>query len=198
MQVDSIVALLLGEQEQGKGQPAAGATVDVLLVTPPATDPRFWALSHVPAGNASSSSAAAGGSSAAGDDGAGSGGGGVVLTRSNANTARYAQCVRDIAQRRSLPMVDLFALTDVQQPGALNPYLCDGLHLSPAGNLLLYKAILAAINQHMPHLAISQLPLDAPYHADMTPENYRTLFQLHGRDGEKEAGPPTDSFVLPT
>ena len=135
--------------------------MNVILVTPPATDPLAWAQSHAGANSSTTASSSE-----------------VVLSRSNANTATYAQCVRDIAQRRSLPLVDLFALSDVQQPGHLNPMLCDGLHLSPAGNLELFHAIRRTIEQQLPHIAISQLPLDAPFHGDLTPDNYRELFSV--------------------
>ena len=153
-------------------QPIRARPSALILVTPPATDPLAWALSHVASSNA--------GLSESGDNISSSGAVNVVLTRSNSHTAQYAQIVRDVAAQHNLPLVDLFALTNVQQPEQTNPYLCDGLHLSPAGNLLLYRAILQCIDEQLPHLALRQLPLDAPYHANITPDNYAALFDMQG------------------
>ena len=172
VQVASIVHLLRGGVGVSGAGVAAGGSCDLLLVTPPATDPLAWSLSHIAgAGQAATDSTNETAS-------AGVSGSSVVLTRSNLHTSQYAQLVRDVAAELHLPLVDLFALTDVQQhqPEQPNPYLCDGLHLSPAGNVLLYREILKCINQLLPHLAISRLPLDAPYHADVRPDNYRELF----------------------
>ena len=169
VQVDSLVQLLLFPQTAAASTQRRSA--NLILVTPPATDPLTWALSHSVAGAATTAAGA-----------------GALLTRSNSNTAQYAQRVRDIAERRGLPLVDLFALTDVQQrqPDQPNPFLCDGLHLSPAGNLLLYRELVQCINQRLPHLAIDQLPLDAPFHGDITPDNYATLFGAASEQGQQQ------------
>lgn len=156
--------LQVGLFDSSSGQSVCSA---LILVTPPATDPLAWSLAHINSGGGGGAN-----SSSSSDK--------VVLTRSNRNTALYAQRVRDVAGRLNVPLVDLFALTDVQEEQAEqpNPYLSDGLHLSPAGNLLLYRQLLACIDQHLPHLAISQLPLDAPYHADIRPDNYEVVFSV--------------------
>ena len=108
-----------------------------------------------------------------------------MLTRSNANTEQYAERVRAVGVLHGVPVVDLFALSDVrqqqqQQSEQANPYLVDGLHLSPAGNLLLFRALLRCIDEQLPHLAIQRLELDSPYHADITHDNYAALFDIEG------------------
>ena len=143
-----------------------GPRAAVILVTPPATDPHAWALS-----------------SAMREAPPGSPPGPLPpFMRSLANTARYAEAVKQVGAALQVPVVDLFTLTIPAQPSdstaeppPTNPFLIDGLHLSSRGNLVLFTALLQTISQHWPQLTTQQLPLDGPFHGDLNDDNYQQL-----------------------
>jgi hypothetical protein len=62
-----------------------------------------------------------------------------------------------------VPHVDVNAL--IQSAGAdwrTSLMHEDGLHMSPAGNALIFDAVMAAVRDHFPHLAPAALPLHFP------------------------------------
>ena len=154
--VSAIARLLLGAN---RGRSA------VVLITPPATDPHAWAAFC-----------------AERDSGAGAPL--PPFIRSAANTARYAQAVKDVGAELQLPVIDLFTLTSpaaveeveggasVEPSTTPNPFLVDGLHLSSRGNVVLFTALLQLIAERWPQLTVSQLPMDAPFHGDLNHDNF--------------------------
>lgn len=52
-------------------------------------------------------------------------------------------------------------------PKLFNDLLCDGLHLSKAGNRLLYEIVKQAIADNYPLLISDGIPLQFPYHGDV-------------------------------
>ena len=143
-----------------------GRRAAVILITPPATDPHAWALFSVTRDAAPGSPL----------------GSLPPLIRSLANTARYAEAVKQVGAALQLPVIDLFALTSPFQPSdstteppPTNPFLIDGLHLSSRGNLVLFTALLQTISQHWPQLTTRQLPLDGPFHGQLSIDTYQQL-----------------------
>ena len=148
--VEAIVDLLLTPDSL-----SALSRVGVVLITPPATDAASWA--------------------AFSERREGRPAGSLPLLREQTNTQEYAAAVLDIAKRRALPAVDLFSLT-VDEQNERNRFLSDGLHLSPAGNAALFRALLSCIAEAWPQLDIAQLPMDAPFHLDINNENVSSYF----------------------
>jgi lysophospholipase L1-like esterase len=139
----------------------------VILITPPHTDPHAWAVfCSVRDGTPL-----------------------PPLIRSSANTARYAQAMKDIGTALNVPVIDLFTLTTPHReeegtaeaitgtaPPSPNPYLIDGLHLSSRGNVVLFTALLQVISQQWPQLTVNHLPLDAPFHGDLSHDTFQQMF----------------------
>ncbi len=63
----------------------------------------------------------------------------------NADLAAYSRVVREVAEARGLPFVDLFALTDAAFRAAPHPLTTQGIHLGAEGHALLAPRILEAL-----------------------------------------------------
>lgn len=75
----------------------------------------------------------------------------TVAERTNDFTQSYAAAVVQLGQELKLPVVDLWS-TMQAQPDWQNSFLCDGLHLTPAGNTFVYDQLQPAINKAYPDL----------------------------------------------
>ena len=80
-----------------------------------------------------------------------------VAERTNEYTQRYAAAVVQLGQELKLPAVDLWSSMQAQ-PDWQSSFLCDGLHLTPAGNSFVYDQLQSAINEAYPHLRCVQWP----------------------------------------
>lgn len=115
----------------------------IVLITPPYTEPWRWAkycqikhnLTELP-----------------------------PIQRSAEHTEQYVDMLIDIASQQNLPCINLYVLTQSNHNSTDvdNIYLSDGLHLSSAGNHLLYTMIIDVINKNHPELSNSKCALDAP------------------------------------
>lgn len=74
-----------------------------------------------------------------------------VAERTNNYTQRYAAAVVQLGQELKLPAVDLWSSMQTQ-PDWQSSFLCDGLHLTPAGNSFVYDQLQSVIDQAYPHL----------------------------------------------
>jgi lysophospholipase L1-like esterase len=99
--------------------------------------------------------------------------------RTAENTARYSAAVRDLAKELNVPVVDCWSLfmkkagwagnanegkslpgsLRVEQSNVLVKLLSDGLHLTTVGYELLYHELMRVIEQDLPQLAPTKLPL---------------------------------------
>ncbi|TKA25632.1 hypothetical protein B0A54_17426 [Friedmanniomyces endolithicus] len=104
---------------------------------------------------------------------------GQTLRRTAANTALYAQAIRDLGEELQIPVLDIHRsmlahaghdhLT-APLPGSMdrptNPtlqsFLTDGLHLSGEGYRLLYGELMTLIEQNWPESMPDRLPLMLP------------------------------------
>ena len=75
----------------------------------------------------------------------------TVAERTNDFTQSYAAAVVQLGQELKLPVVDLWSSMQTQ-PDWQNSFLCDGLHLTPAGNTFVYDQLRPAINKAYPDL----------------------------------------------
>lgn len=75
----------------------------------------------------------------------------TVAERTNDFTQSYAAAVVQLGQELKLPVVDLWSSMQTQ-PDWQNSFLCDGLHLTPAGNTFVYDQLQPAINKAYPDL----------------------------------------------
>ncbi|TDL27607.1 SGNH hydrolase [Rickenella mellea] len=83
-----------------------------------------------------------------------------LLDREFDVTAKYAQAVRDVGSKHTLPVVDVYkALWDAvgHEEKALNKYLSDGLHLTADGYTIVYDEIMKTISQKLPKLHYDNL-----------------------------------------
>ena len=74
-----------------------------------------------------------------------------VAERTNDYTQRYAAAVVQLGQELSLPVVNLWSSMQTQ-PDWQNSFLCDGLHLTPAGNAFVYDQLQLSIDEAYPDL----------------------------------------------
>ncbi|KAK5695590.1 hypothetical protein LTR17_024554 [Elasticomyces elasticus] len=104
---------------------------------------------------------------------------GQALQRTAANTALYAQAVRDLGEETGVPVLDIhramLALAghdhlSVPLPGSmeaatnatLQPFLVDGVHFSGEGYRLLFTELMIMIEREWPEAMPNNLPLRLP------------------------------------
>lgn len=119
-----------------------GSATRVLLLTPPPVDEARWEAHCRSRGR--------------------------PLDRKNEVTRLYARASKGVAREMQVPVVDLWRRLGGRNPEAVAPNLGDGLHLSAQGSILVYEAVLTAIEENYPDLAPSQLPMQAPEHFELT------------------------------
>jgi len=103
-----------------------------------------------------------------------------VTRRTAANTAAYAQAVRDLGRELGVPVLDLWTAFmreagwngsfDVPLVGAkeapqsevLVGLLHDGLHFTPAGYRIMYREFMAMVQREVPDLVPDRLPFVLP------------------------------------
>ena len=71
--------------------------------------------------------------------------------RTNDFTGKYAAAVRQLAEEKQLPIVDLWTSMQAESAWQTN-FLCDGLHFTPAGNQFVYQQLQPVIDKAYPHL----------------------------------------------
>ncbi|KAJ1907804.1 isoamyl acetate-hydrolyzing esterase [Coemansia sp. S100] len=98
----------------------------------------------------------------------------LYVGRTPESVKACADVMRDIAERHSLPCVDLWTAVETQAKevgGELDGYDAfsfDGVHLNEGGNDLLFKLVLQTIKQHYPELDPSKVPHVVPLLAELT------------------------------
>lgn len=101
-----------------------------------------------------------------------------VMRRTAANTAKYAEAVRQIAQEFSLPVLDVWAAfmkeagwkeseplpgsSEIEQNQTLAAMLHDGLHLNPEGYEIIYRELMKLITEKLPEHAPDSIPYVLP------------------------------------
>ncbi|PIK38704.1 putative isoamyl acetate-hydrolyzing esterase 1-like [Apostichopus japonicus] len=88
----------------------------------------------------------------------------VKMNRKNENTGRYSRACVQVAKDLETHSVDLWSI--MQEDKDWKRYLCDGLHLSPAGSQLLWKHL----EKHFTKLAES-LEMIYPDWSSIDPDN---------------------------
>jgi lysophospholipase L1-like esterase len=101
-----------------------------------------------------------------------------VQRRTASNTAKYAEAVRELGQKFSLPVLDIWAAfmkeagwkegdalagsTDIEQNQTLARMLHDGLHLEPEGYEIIYRELMKLITEKLPEYAPDNLSYVLP------------------------------------
>ncbi|KAL3150638.1 hypothetical protein ABBQ32_000440 [Trebouxia sp. C0010 RCD-2024] len=98
-----------------------------------------------------------------------------VAERNNEYTQRYAAAVVQLGQELKLPAVDLWSSMQAQ-PDWQSSFLCDGLHLTSAGNSFVYDQLQSAIDQAYPYLSTNKMPFDFPDHTEVNAEDPAASF----------------------
>lgn len=99
------------------------------------------------------------------------------MDREPGRTRLFAQLVCQVAQQKGLPVIDAWtAITKAadENPGGLSSYLCDGLHLTPAGYAVVTNEFKSIVARHYPSFLPESLPHDFPWWGDIDvghPEN---------------------------
>jgi len=99
------------------------------------------------------------------------------MDREPGRTRLFAQLVCQVAQQKGLPVIDAWtAITKAadENPGGLSSYLCDGLHLTPAGYAVVTNEFKSIVARHYPNFLPESLPHDFPWWGDIDvghPEN---------------------------
>ena len=89
---------------------------------------------------------------------------GVVLPqaeRTNEAAGRYAAACRDLGAELGLPVLDLWTELQAEADWATR-LLCDGLHLTEAGNRRVGELLVRAVQARWPELRPEAMPLDVP------------------------------------
>jgi len=99
--------------------------------------------------------------------------------RTNEAVGQYARAVCEVAQDLDAPVVNLWKAFQ-QQEGWQTSLLNDGLHLTAAGNALVFQELMAAIGSdpRLADLDPEAIPFDGPYHRDIDPTNPGLAFNL--------------------
>ncbi|KDD75310.1 hypothetical protein H632_c752p0, partial [Helicosporidium sp. ATCC 50920] len=114
--------------------------------------------------------------------------------RTNAVTGTYASALCELGRRLGVPCVDLW--TDFQRvPSWQTELLHDGLHLTPAGQERVARALAAVIQRVWPDLRPENLPMDVPDWKTLDPADGSA--DLRGRMQAKAANGGTllEGFV---
>ncbi|KAF2862336.1 GDSL Lipase/Acylhydrolase, partial [Piedraia hortae CBS 480.64] len=106
------------------------------------------------------------------------------LRRTAENTAKYAQVVRDVGRANNIPVLDLWrafgaragyagddnSMGSMKRPtnAVLQSMFNDGLHLSGAGNKVVFDELMALIEAKFPDLMPEKLPMAQPAWDDKT------------------------------
>jgi isoamyl acetate esterase len=89
----------------------------------------------------------------------------MIFDRSNANTMKYAEAVKDIGMEHGLVVVDLFTVLHGHESANENTrreFLSDGLHLNAKGNVALFNALKAEIQTEYPKWDAEKMEMDRP------------------------------------
>ncbi|EGG09914.1 uncharacterized protein MELLADRAFT_71168 [Melampsora larici-populina 98AG31] len=89
-------------------------------------------------------------------------------------TASFADHVKNLAAEEGLPVLDTWtALTNAAERSehGLADYLCDGLHLTPAGYEIISNKLMSIIETQRPDLLPENLPQDFPPWKDINPDD---------------------------
>ena len=70
--------------------------------------------------------------------------------RTLAAARQYAEAAKEVADERSLPVLDLWTI--LQEAPEWRLFLTDGLHFNPAGNEAVFKLLVQKINDCLPQL----------------------------------------------
>jgi len=98
-------------------------------------------------------------------------------SRCNEHTGQYAKAVIQVGAETSTPVVNLYDHF-LQLPN-WESYFCDGLHMHPPGNEVVFQAVQKAISVHFPSIKAwtdNGLPMDYPNHNDVDHENPANSF----------------------
>eukprot|EP00850_Spirogloea_muscicola_P007289 SM000036S13333 [mRNA] locus=s36:676647:680429:- [translate_table: standard] len=106
-----------------------------------------------------------------------------IAERTNDVTGDYASACQEVALEMGLPAVDLWTRIQ-EQENWWTTCLSDGLHLAPAGNQVLFIALLQTIAEQnwQPSLVQANLPFDFPEHGDIDSENPSRTFKKLAKD----------------
>lgn len=94
------------------------------------------------------------------------------LDRTLANTGLYAAEARRVAAASGVPVLDLYRVVQ-EHPGWERELLSDGLHFTPAGQHVVFDALIEVLHEEVPELYPDALPWDTPPHSE--------LLHLHSR-----------------
>jgi lysophospholipase L1-like esterase len=100
------------------------------------------------------------------------------MRRTASNTAKYAEAVRELGQKFSLPVLEVWAAfmkeagwkegealpgsSEIEQNQTLANMLHDGLHLNPEGYEIIYRELMKLIQEKLPEHAPDSIPYVLP------------------------------------
>jgi lysophospholipase L1-like esterase len=98
----------------------------------------------------------------------------------------YSRSAIKVAQEKGLKYIDFFtAITNATEKAEvgspesqLGYYLEDGLHLSKAGNALLFNLLLETIAKEYPDCTVEQLGMELPDHKTVDTDNLEETLKL--------------------
>ena len=99
------------------------------------------------------------------------------LERTNCNAGKYASKCVEIGHATQIPVLDLW--TAMQSESNWASLLSDGLHLSPAGNRFVGRAMVHSIQQHYPDLAVAPNPVGGSLHNSGSASKILPLLPWH-------------------
>ncbi|KAG9128658.1 hypothetical protein Leryth_026678 [Lithospermum erythrorhizon] len=91
-----------------------------------------------------------------------------VVERTNKVAGKYAKACVAVAADCGIPSIDLWSKMQ-QSPGWQKAFLSDGLHLTPAGNTIVFEEVVRKFEEI--GLKPEMLPLDLPLCNDLVPPN---------------------------
>ncbi|KAK7265680.1 hypothetical protein RJT34_33303 [Clitoria ternatea] len=97
-----------------------------------------------------------------------------VPERTNEVTGQYANACVEIAKEMGVYHINLWSKLQ-ETDGWQKKFLCDGLHLTPEGNAVVYEEVIKVFNEA--GLSSDEMPLDFPHHSKIDYKNPARAFQ---------------------
>ncbi|KAG6754937.1 hypothetical protein POTOM_040742 [Populus tomentosa] len=94
--------------------------------------------------------------------------------RTNEAAGAYAQACKSVAKECGCPVVDLWIKMQ-ECPDWKQAYLSDGLHLTQAGNRIVFEEVVKELKEK--GISVENLPVDLPHIANIDPQDPLKAFQ---------------------
>ena len=102
-----------------------------------------------------------------------------ILERTLELSGKYATAASEVALELSIPCLNLWQDMCAEGEEKWQTFLCDGLHLSEAGNIFVGEKIISLIKDKFPDIAITPCPYTGHYGTSGSTSNLKQIAPWH-------------------